>query len=120
MLLLSSIFALSAALQGMFKPYMVHKLHSAHYASTACLFVTCLGALTMFPVDKPRESVATVHIAITSMVIIIDSAFVLYCINATVMASTGSFKAMHVRMTCWDHLVPVWAAAAGDKCNFRR
>jgi hypothetical protein len=97
MLLLASIFALSAALQGIFKPYMVHKLHSAHYASTACLFVTCLGALTMFPVDNPPESVATVHAAITTMVII-DSAFVLFCIHATVMASSGSFKAVYVRM----------------------
>jgi hypothetical protein len=97
-LLLSSIFALSAALQGIFKPYMVHKLHSAHYASTACLFVTCLGALTMFPVDKPAESVAAAHAAVAVFVIVMNAVFVAYCIYAAVMASSGSLKALFVKL----------------------
>lgn len=108
MLLLCCIFALSAAVQNMFEPYTLQKLHQVHFASTGCLFVTCLGALAMFPVDKAASSVAAAHAVIAVLVILVDAGFVLHCLHAAVMVSHGRLKAMCAR------------AAALFTCNTQR
>lgn len=85
MLMLCLIFVVGAALQSLFKPYSVAKLHQVHYASFACLFLTCLAALVNF--DKSAVPLTAAHTTIAVLVVAMDVGFILYSLWAVFATS---------------------------------
>lgn len=76
--LLSVLFVASAVLQAVAKPYAERQLHRLHLASSGCLFLTAQCMLMLF--DVPGYAVSSEAApAVAIFVVIINTAFVLWC-----------------------------------------
>jgi len=86
--LLSLMFVGSALLQAIAKPYTDLQLHRLHLAASSCLFLTAQCSLTLFNLPgsaMPSDAVA----AVEAFMIIINSAFLLWCGVAILMTMAG-------------------------------
>jgi len=87
-LLLQTIFVASAALQAIFQPYALEKLHRLQLTATACLVFTATGTLTFFTFGSQDASVLQrAHGAIGMLVLVADAAFICWCLYQIVVSS---------------------------------
>jgi hypothetical protein len=94
MLLLALTLCVSIAMQQVFKPYAVHKLHVMHSSASVCLLLTVFGGLAMFSVDKSAESLLPVQVAVGVLVLLMDVVMVGWCVY--VIVSRGVSRACGV------------------------
>jgi hypothetical protein len=79
------VFLVSAV----FQPYAFATLHHMHMVSTSCLAATTLGALAMLAYDIQESTAKNLRIAVAVMVMVVNVAFVGWCLWKLMPAVKG-------------------------------
>jgi hypothetical protein len=99
------VFLVSGVLQNVFKPYAFATLHHMHKLSTSCLAATTLGAPAMLAYDIQESTAKNLRIAVAVLVMLVNVAFVGWCLWKLVPAVKGWCVAAYNMVKPW-----VWRA----------
>lgn len=106
-LLLGVMFVCSSVLQAVAKPYAHRKLHWLQLAASSCLFSTAYCTLALFTVYGYHASSAAAPVAVSAIMIILNCAFILWCLYSIVSAGVGLPAALaaakKVALCCHAH-----------------
>jgi len=117
MLCLLVVFLVSAAVQGVFRPYAEHTLHHMHLISSSCLVATTIGALFMFAYDVSDPSANVVRQVVAVLMLFMNVVFVGWC---ALKLAPRAVRGLRNALACVKRVcVSVATCACGVACANR-
>lgn len=111
LLLLQVAILLGGVVQGVAKPYAQHQLHVGTSTAAACLFLTTTAAIGLFGFEQGGAAVPSVNTGVGVLVVIINAAFIAWCVFGTVVASSTAARRAVSRL----HSAVGWNAATNPE-----